>query len=75
MSGGLFTDALKHVKDRQEGKKLLVHERSAVGRMFDERESERFAPWPRSRPGRNHPVSGRKLGKLTPAIGWNLPRT
>ena len=43
MSGGLFADALEHIKDRQEWKKLLVHERGAVRWMFDERESERFA--------------------------------
>ena len=43
MSGGLFTYALEHVKDRQEGMKLLVHECNAIGRMFDERQPERFA--------------------------------
>lgn len=43
MSSGLIAEAIKYLKDRQEGNKLPVHVSNTIGMMLAQRESERFA--------------------------------
>jgi hypothetical protein len=43
MSSGSLADGLEPMQNRYQGKKLVVNERDAVGRMSDEREPKRFA--------------------------------